>query len=114
MSPVLEASSPKTSLTTSSYYNEWLSFLDEKPHPINYQEINLQDLSRFIVERPDGNWVLVNGETAGSGRPITRPESNIVDDIASPIMHPRRKIRIYVRVTSIKKGRPSICDEVET
>lgn len=113
MSPVLEALPPKKSSTVSSYYNEWLTFLDEGAPVIQDRQIKFPDLSMCIVERPDGNWVLINGETSGSGRSIGRLETDIVDDIESSIMPPKRKFRIRVKVKSIKKGRPSICDEVE-
>ena len=113
MSPVLEASFPKTNLTTSNYYNEWLNFLDEDTSFIKNKQISFPDLSMYIVETPEGNWVLVNGETSGSEMSIGKMELDLVDNIDSPLMPPKRKFKIHVRVRSIKKGRPSICDEVE-
>lgn len=115
MPPVLEALPSKKIPTASNYYNEWLtsSFNEDAPVIQVDRQIKFPELSMCIVERPDGNWVLINGETSGSGRSVEHLELDIVDDIESPIMPPKRKFRISVRVKSIKKGRPSICDEVE-
>jgi len=115
MSPVLEASFPKTNLTTSNYYkdDELLNFLDEDDFIIRDRQMKFPDLSMCIVETPEGNWVLVNEGTSGSEMSIGKMELDLVDNIDSPLMPPKRKFKIHVRVRSIKKGRPSICDEVE-
>jgi len=113
MPPVLEALSPKLSSTTSNYYNEWLNFLDEEAPSIKHRQIDLPELSICVVERPDGNWILVNGETAGSGRATGQLESDIVDDVESPVMPARNQFTINLVIERIEKGRPSICDEVE-
>lgn len=112
MSPVLEAVQRKSSLTSSSYYNDWLSFLDEKSPVIMEKWFRFPDLSTYLVERTDGNWVLVNGGTTGNQKAIGQMESDIVDDIESPIMHAMNQFAVTLIIQRIEKGRPSICDEV--
>ena len=111
MSPVLEAAPPQASLTTSHYYNEWLGFLDGTI-AITNRQIHFPDLSISIVERPDGNWVLVNDDTSTSWK--SKPfSSDMVDDVDSPAMPARNQFIISLIVDRIERGKPSFCDEVE-
>lgn len=112
MSPVLEATIPQANLTTSHYYNEWLGFLDGNIAIANRQ-IHFPDLSGSIVERPDGNWVLVNGDTSTSGKSIKPFSSDIVDDVDSPVMPARNQFIVSLIVDRIERGKPSFCDEAE-
>ena len=111
MSPVLEAAPPKSSLTTSHYYNEWLGFLDGAVTMKNRQ-VHFPDLSICVVERPDGNWVLVNGETSVSGKSIEQLASDIVDDVESPVMPARNQFAVNLIIERIEKGSPSFWYEV--
>ncbi len=111
MSLVLEALPSKKCSTASSYYNEWLNFLDEDAPVVHAKQIKFPELSMCIVERPDGNWVLLNGETSGSGRLSEHLESDIVDDIESPLMPAKNQFAVNLIIERIEKGRPSICDE---
>jgi hypothetical protein len=113
MSPILEALPPKLSSTTSNYYNEWLNFLDEDSSITKQRLFNLPELSVYVVESPDGNWVLVNSETTGSGRANVQPEFDIIDYVESPIMPARKQFAVNLIIERIEKGLPSICDEVE-
>jgi hypothetical protein len=112
MSPVFEATLPQSSLTTSHYYNEWLGFLDGAVTMKNRQ-VHFPDLSICVAERPNGNWVLVNGETSVSGKSIEQLTSDIIDDVESPVMPARNQFTVNLIIERIEKGSPSFCDEVE-
>ena len=113
MSPILEALPPKKTSTASNYYNEWLNFLDENSPVIQAMQIKFPDLSMCIVERPDGNWVFLNSETSGSERSVEYLESDVVDDMESPIMPAKNQFVVNLIIERIEKGRPSLCDEAE-
>ena len=112
MSPVLEAAPPKASQTTSNYYNEWLGFLDGVIVTRNRQ-VHFPDLSMLIIERPDGNWFLVNGDTSTSGKSVKQFSSDMMDDINSPVMPARNQFIVSIIIDRIERGNPSFCDEVE-
>lgn len=114
MSPVLGALPPKLRLTASNYYNEWLNFLDEKPTVIKCQQLNLPELSMCIVGPLDVNWLLVNGETSVSGRSVGHSELDVVDDIEGLLLPPKNQFAINLFIERIERGRPSLCDEVES
>jgi len=112
MSPVLEAIARKRSLTSSNSYNDWLNFLDEKSPIIIEQWFRFPDLSTYLVERADGNWVITNSGTIASQRSILQMESDIVDDIDSPLMPAKNQFAINLVIERVERGKPSSCDEV--
>ncbi len=38
---------------------------------------------------------------------------DFIDEIASPVMPPKKEFNVTLHIKSITKGRPSICDEIE-
>jgi len=111
MTPVFEAVPRKRSLTSSNSCNDWLGFLDEKSPIIIGKCLHFPDLSTYLVGCSDSYWVLINGGTTGSQKAIGQMESDIVDDIESPLMPARNQFAVNLIIERIEKGRPSICDE---
>lgn len=113
MSLVLEAALPEKNLTTSHQDDDWLNFIESQHQIIKVEELCLPELSMPLNESSTGDWFLINGETSASERALGHVESNIFVEIESPLMPPQRRFRINLKITSIRKGQPSICDEVE-
>ncbi len=113
MSPVLEAMPPKKTSTSSSYYNEWLNFLDEDAFVIETKQTKFPDLSEYIIERPDSSWTLIDSETSGSEKSVGQLESDVVDDVESPRMYAKNEFVVNLIIERIERGSPSLCDEEE-
>ena len=117
MSPVLEAvpqiqSSTSVSDQSVTYHNEWLGFLGGEFSIIREKRFCLPELSTYLVERPGGSWFLVKGGTIRSLNATVQFGFDIVGDIESPLMPANKQLPVKLIIKHIRKGRPSICDEL--
>ena len=116
MSAILEALPPKSTSTTSNYRNEWLDFLDESLSIVQSRHMQFPELSMHNVKGQNGDWALFESNTSVSGKFIEHLEyleSDVVDDMDSPIMPAKNQFTVDLIIERIEKGRPSVCDEVE-
>lgn len=113
MSPVREAVLPKKDLTSSHHDEDWFGSSDKIEPFVKDSIFQLPELTSLLVDLPDKNWRLSKGETERTVEIQYFSGIDLVNEIESPALPAKNKFHIKLKVKSIKRGRPSICDEVE-
>lgn len=110
MSPVLEARLTEKTLTSSNLSDDWHDCFDRNELYAANQSFTLPD---FLFSFGDWKWPSQKVETA---RIVETAHVNVIDfidEVKSPVLPPRNKFHIKLNIKSIRRGRPSTCDEIE-
>lgn len=110
MVAVLEARPPEKTGTSSSS-GDWPSCFDRRELFDAKQSLKFPE---FLIDFDD--WRR-NSQEVGTARIIDTEyvnPSDFTDEIKSPVLPPKNKFHIKLNIKSIKRGRPSSCDEIES
>lgn len=110
MSPVLEARLPEKILTSSNLIDDWYGCFDRSELYAAKQSFTLPD---FLVSLGDWKWPFQKVETTRIVETTSINVIDFIDEVKSPILPPRNKFHIKLNIKSIRRGRPSTCDEIE-
>jgi hypothetical protein len=107
MSPVLDAKKPKKALTNSQ--KDVFRNLEINN---NYVEGKLFCFPELYVTLVDA-WELPPNTVTTSTINTLHMAIETLDKFEGPLMPPKRKFRVRLNIREIKRGKPSICDDIE-
>jgi hypothetical protein len=115
MGEVIEVLPAEWNTSTSNNYNEWLGSLGEDVSTLKLirgkKTVFLTDILAKIFDVPIGNQIINIDETTKSEIYIS--DKDVAEyELFSPLMPPKRRIKIKAKIKNIKRGKPSICDEI--
>lgn len=114
MTTVLKAKLPEKTSTDSHYNADWLDYFELSKLPLENQRFHLPEFINNIISGSK-NWIWPGTETETAQTAETRylDKIDMLDEIPSILMPPKKKYQIKLHITNIKRGRPSFCDEFE-
>lgn len=113
MSPVLEAKLPKNAITSSREEKDWYSYFDGG-EPLTVGKLfQLPEFNAFLIEGNKWKWFPQKAGTARPDEARYLKEIDLIDIIDSPLLPAKNKFSVTLSIGIIKKGRPSVSDDVE-
>jgi len=112
MPTLLPAIISEKSSTSSHSDEDWYSGLFEGGGLIQLGQFHLPDCDTIngIV---GWRWSPDKIETASVGETKYPKSLEIIEEIESPLIPPNKKFQVKLLIKTVRKGKPSVCDEIE-